>query len=291
MSPHEDKWGILPLQNCILNIAHYLDLFCDKHDIDYCLMGGSALGAVRHKGFIPWDDDLDVFMTPDNYESFRMHFNEDGDTNTFYLQEWGLDEKSGRITLAKLRMNKSSLIEKDLQDWQIHQGVYVDIFILHTCPDNKIKRLHQYFWAKYLVAKGAANRGYKKKKGITQLGVDFLGLFHKRFLVNYALKQVYRYRNKQSKYQCHFLGRAKLKTGLYLREYFCETKRIPFETIELSVPLCVENYLQDRWGNYMKLPTMDEIKKFQHSWKWSDCEHFHGYNKNNSYPDEWILLT
>ena len=74
----EDKWGILELQNCILNIAEYIDTFCDKYGIDYCLMGGSALGAVRHKGFIPWDDDLDIFMRPKEYEKFRKEFLKNG---------------------------------------------------------------------------------------------------------------------------------------------------------------------------------------------------------------------
>lgn len=85
----EDKWGILELQNCILNIAEYIDTFCDKYGIDYCLMGGSALGAVRHKGFIPWDDDLDIFMRPKEYEKFRKEFLKNGDKSRFYLQEWG----------------------------------------------------------------------------------------------------------------------------------------------------------------------------------------------------------
>ena len=67
----ENEYGLLKLQDKILEIAVYIDKFCDEHGIDYCLMGGSALGAKRHGGFIPWDDDLDIFMTPDNYEKFR----------------------------------------------------------------------------------------------------------------------------------------------------------------------------------------------------------------------------
>lgn len=291
ISNREDEWGILKLQNCILNIAKYINDFCDNRRIDYCLMGGSALGAVRHNGFIPWDDDLDIFMTPENYERFRKAFNDEGDKESFYLQEWGKDNKSGRISLAKLRMNQSTLIEKDLKDWDIHQGVYVDIFILHTCPDNKVCRMRQYFWAKYLVAKGAANRGYDKKKGVVGLGIKLLGLLPSRFLVSYALKRVYAYTRQSSEYLCHFLGRATLSTGLYKRDYFLHTKKVPFETISLSVPWCVEDYLRDRWGDYMKLPSLEEIAKFHHSWKWSDSETFPGYNPENVYPDEPKLLA
>ena len=65
----DDSWGFLELQDKILEIAVYVDRFCEEHGVDYCLMGGSALGAKRHGGFIPWDDDLDIFMTPDSTRS------------------------------------------------------------------------------------------------------------------------------------------------------------------------------------------------------------------------------
>ena len=76
-----DKYGFLEIQDIILGMMVDLDRFCSDHGIDYCLMGGSALGAKRHGGFIPWDDDLDIFMTPDNYEKFRDCYYEYGDKN------------------------------------------------------------------------------------------------------------------------------------------------------------------------------------------------------------------
>lgn len=286
MTPREDSWGFMRLQNCILHVAQYVDKVCRNNNIEYCLMGGSALGAVRHKGFIPWDDDLDIFMTPDNYERFRaVHSSESG----FYLQEWGA--KDGMVSMAKVRMDKSTYIEKDLAEWDIHQGVYIDIFILHTCPDNKWKRYWQFVWAKYLVTKGAANRGYNRKSGLIGFLVKSVSIFPKRFLLGYALRQVYRFRNEKSKYLCHFMGRAMMKTGLYKRVYFETTKRVPFEQIELCVPVRCEEYLHDRWGDYMKLPSMEEIKKYQHSWRWSDSEFFPRYKENGNYNDEKYLLA
>lgn len=263
-----DDWGIKELQNVILNIAHDLDQFCLKYDIPYCLMGGSALGAKRHGGFIPWDDDLDIFMTPEEYELFRDAFNKYGDKDKYYLQELGAT--NGMVTTAKLRLNNSYYEEEVVKDWHIHHGVYVDIFILHTCPNNECQRNWQYFWAKYVIVKGLANKpSYRRRKGAIALLINVMRIFPKRFLLNYGLKQVYRYRNDKTDFYCNYLGKALKKNGTYKREYFEGVKRVPFETIELNVNKNLELFLTDRFGDYMKPPTPERIKYEQHSSTWS----------------------
>lgn len=292
MKSNSDEWGIKNLQNCILNIADYIDQLCSQYKINYCLMGGSALGAVRHKGFIPWDDDLDIFMTPDNYEKFREVFYKYGDKTNFYLQQFGnKGDQYGLVSMAKLRMNGTRLIEESLAERDIHHGIYVDIFILHVCPDNLIFRYWQYFWCKYLVAKDLAHKNYMRHGKIMNIALKSLTLFPRLFLVRFALKQIYRYRNLDSKYLCHFLGRAWMKNGLYKRSYFRGTKKSSFETLALSIPIECENYLHDRWGDYMKIPSLEEIKYFQHSKNWSTDSPFLGFNKEAKYKDEKYLIV
>ncbi|MBR3938377.1 MAG: LicD family protein [Bacteroidales bacterium] len=262
-----DSYGIKDLQNVILNIASYVHTFCEEHKIKYCLMGGSALGAKRHGGFIPWDDDLDIFMTPDNYEKFRDEFNKYGDKENFYIQELGAS--NGRVITAKVRLNNSYYEEDIIKGWKIHHGVYIDIFILHTCPDNKIKRYWQYIWAKYLIVKGLANKEYNRRGKLVYIMMSFMKLLPKRFLLNFGLKQVYRYRNENSNYYCNFLGKALLKNGTYLRSDFEEVKIVPFETIELYVAAGLENFLTNRFGDYMKVPSPERIKYEQHASTWN----------------------
>ena len=227
-----DDYGFLELQDKILEIMVDLDAFLSTHDIDYCLMGGSALGAKRHGGFIPWDDDLDIFMTPDNYEKFRTAFKEFGDKDKYYLQEWGAS--GGMVTIAKVRMNGTTYIEELLKDWDIHHGIYIDIFILHTCPNNKLLQMQQCLWAKYVIMKGLSQRNYARRGGFLGAALKLLKLLPDNFLVNHGLKQVYKYRNKSTNYYCNFLGKAVFKNAIYKKEWFEKTTYVPFETVTLK---------------------------------------------------------
>lgn len=288
MNPREDKWGILELQNCILNIVQYIDQFCDKYNIDYCLMGGSALGAVRHEGFIPWDDDLDIFMRPADYANFREVFLKNGDHENFYLQEWGASK--GKITMAKLRLNGSHYVEENLENLDIHKGVFVDIFILHSCPDNMIGHWWQYLWSRYIVIKGLANRNYKRRGILTNIILKPLGWLPKRFLLDFSLKQIFRKSTEDTEYYCHYLGRAGYSKGLYKSSQFKNTRYLPFEKTKLKVPEKVEEYLRDRWGDYMKIPSLEQIKRYQHSSDWIVEGAENGIDKAHVFTDEDNLI-
>lgn len=287
-----DLYGILELQDKILEIAMYIDSFCDEYGIDYCLMGGSALGAKRHGGFIPWDDDLDVFMTPDNYEKFRKFFYKCGNREKYYLQEWG-KQKNGQVTVPKLRMNETTYMEELTKDWDIHQGIYVDIFILHICPDSKIKQLWQCFWAKCVVIKGLSMRGYNRQSGIRKALIEISKIFPKKVMVAYGLKQVYRFRNENSQLYCNFLGKAFYKSGIYTKDIFSNTVKTSFETVKLRVPVGLEKFLTARFGDYMEIPSQERIKWEQHACKW-DCnksfEEYMSKDLEHKFKDEEKLV-
>lgn len=262
----EDKYGFLELQDKILGIMVDVDKLCQKHGIDYCLMGGSALGSKRHGGFIPWDDDLDIFMKPDDYERFRDAFKKDGNKEKYYLQEWGCID--GMVTIAKVRLNGTSYIEETVKDWDIHQGIYIDIFILHTCPNNRLNQLRQCFWAKYVITKGLVLREKDRHIGVRGFVIKVAKIFPERFLVKHGLKQVYKYRNQITDYYCNFLGKAVFKKGIYKREWFDNPVYAPFETVQLKVPEKLHDFLTERFGDYMKPPSPDRIKYEQHAESW-----------------------
>ncbi len=277
----EDSYNLKNLQNVILNIAEYVDKLCCEYGINYRLMGGSALGAKRHSGFIPWDDDLDIFMTPTEYESFRDVFNKYGDKENFAIQEIGAS--NGKVITAKVRLNNSYYEEPIVKGWTIHHGIYIDIFILHTCPDNAIAQRWQYFWAKYLIVKGLANKPYKRRGGIAGLVVKCAKILPKRFLLDYGLKQVYRWRDKKTEYFCNFLGKALFRNGKYCYEDFATTKRAPFETISLNVASGLERFLTARFGDYMNPPSPERIRYEQHASIWNLGPHDYSDRSDEKY--------
>lgn len=286
----EDQWGFLELQDKILEIAVYVDKFCEENKIDYCLMGGSALGAKRHGGFIPWDDDLDIFMTPGEYDRFKARFLALGDKDKYYLQEWGATD--GMVTIAKVRMNGTTYIEESFKDWDIHQGIFIDIFILHNCSSNKLAQMWQCMWAKYVIMKGLAIRGYDRRGGLLGTILKIMGKLPDNMWVKFGLKQVYRYRSRKTALLCNFMGKAVFKNAIYKREWFEPTEYAPFETVKLKIPKNIHDFLSFRFGDYMKPPSADRIKWEQHAESWNINADFHEVclQCTRDYNDEQKLI-
>ena len=138
------------LQLKIVDILVEIDRICKKHDIKYYLAYGTAIGAVRHNGFIPWDDDADIHMFKEDYEKFaEVCKSELGDK--FFLQNEQTD-KGYKMYLPKVRMNNTAFVESFTKDWDIHHGIYVDIFILDECPKSDLlKKLNVETSARELV--------------------------------------------------------------------------------------------------------------------------------------------
>lgn len=252
------------VQNRILEVMKFIDHVCRENDIEYFIMGGTALGAIRHGGFIPWDDDLDIFMTPQNYEKFRKVFNT-LKKEKFVLQEWKIVDEF--LEYAKVRMNGTTFIEEVYKDCKdMHHGIYVDIMILHKCPNNKIIQKMIYYASKYVTLVALSQRNWKPKNGKQKLALDLLKILPNKVLSKISYKLIYKYDNLRSDFSyCYFITKAKFTQGIFQSNMFNRPIDINFEDTVLMGPTDIVRYLEYRYGDYMKLPSIEEQKAAVHA--------------------------
>lgn len=259
------KQTIRDVQDKILEIMKFIDSVCRKHNIVYFIMGGTALGAVRHGGFIPWDDDLDIFMTPSEYEKFKRAFEaEKGDT--YILQEW--KTCPDYLEYAKVRMNGTTFIEKSqLHNKELHQGIYVDIMILHKLPNDVKIQKKIYRESKYVVLYAISHRGWHPKNLKQKLAVACLRLLPNRLLLRKCYRDIYSYDNLQGDFVwSYYITKAKFNQGMFRKDFFEKPTDIPFEDTVLMGPDNIREYLSIRYGDYMKLPSVEQQKMDVHAY-------------------------
>lgn len=246
------------LQNVILGIAKDIDSLCKKNNIPYYLLGGSCIGAIRHHGFIPWDDDLDIIMSRDNYEHFINVCKTQMDADKYILQE---GQKDWPLDFSKIRLRGTYLHEPEDEyaNDDMH-GIYVDIFPMDCVSDNQVVSCLQYIAAKYLLCYQLGKRTYRsaslKKKLMIWAAIPL-----KLRPLRHAVEFFVRKDNKKGS-NCYgfFYGRTKYKTSITPREIYGEPLYVSFEDTFLPVPEHYHKYLTQMFGNYMKLPPVEQQK-------------------------------
>ena len=258
------KQDVRTVQGKILEIMKYIDTLCRKHEIPYYIMGGTALGAVRHGGFIPWDDDLDIFMTPSAYAEFAAVFTAEQSAQ-FILQEWRTTPD--HLEYAKVRMNGTTFIEQAYKDRKdLHQGIYVDIMILHKVPDRRLTQRIVYLDSKFVTLYGLSQRNWKPKTGVQRLVLKSLKLLPCKWLAKKCYQRIYKYDGMQDHFcWCYWITPAKFRSGLFAADFFTDPVDIPFEDTKLLGAKRIREYLTYRYGDYMKLPPVEAREAAVHA--------------------------
>ena len=234
---------------------------CKKHNLRYYLLGGSCLGAVRHKGFIPWDDDIDVGMPRSDYDIF-MEIAQSELPNHLFLQNYNTDPQCPYV-FAKLRNSSTTYIEKSVENFEINHGIYIDIFPLDGFTENKWKRKKFFFKNKiykYRIAKTFNYEKFAKKKNIFKRIIsaffDCIISIYYRNLSKTIKKQDKLHRLfcfEKSNLVANHSG-AWGKKEIVLKEYFGEGIYAIFEGIEVCLPKNYDKYLTSLYGDYMTPP-------------------------------------
>lgn len=256
--------SVKEVQKKILDIMKYTDKLCRENGIVYYIMGGTALGAVRHGGFIPWDDDLDIFMTADQYQRFKKVFTEQN-SNQFVLQEW--KTTPDYLEYAKIRMNGTTFIEEQFKDRKdMHHGIYIDIMILHKVPESLILQKKIYYYSKFVTLYGLSQRNWRPKTKLQTILLKSLKFLPCKWLAHICYSTIYKYDFMEKNYKyCYWITTGKFRNGLFDKSFFLEPVDIAFEDTFLLGSKKIEEYLNYRYGDYMKLPTEEERRAAVHA--------------------------
>ena len=254
MAIQEYKSEINELQKIQLSMLKDFDAVCQRHRISYQLFSGTALGAVRHKGFIPWDDDIDVVMLREDYERFFDSASKELDSNKYYVQREFSEHWP--MFFSKLRLNGTTYIEKyHSHDARIHQGIYIDIFPCDNLSDSRLMQKLQYFASKIVIAKSLYARGYETNSTVKKCFMQFC-----RILPTEPFKRLCIRRNDSSSLKVHtfFGGGKKFERSIFLREWFEQSVKMRFEDSEFPVSAHYDEMLRVMYGDYMIMPTLEQ---------------------------------
>lgn len=264
------KYELAELQQLLLTMLDDILSVCDEYNISYSLGGGSVLGAVRHHGFIPWDDDLDINMSRKEYERFipmfKKHF---GGKYWVHTPE----ETSGyELLFARIRRKGTSVKTRD-DFFSDETGAFIDVFISENTFENPVLRnLHG------LLCQGtgfllSCRKFYRARKQMMNLaGADAKAsrLFKCKILIGFLISfgSVDGWRkladrcnrlcaNDQSRLVTVPSGRKKFYGELCERRELCQTRKAIFAGRECLIPEGSEHYLQRLYGDYQKIPPVE----------------------------------
>ena len=244
------------LQKVILDITKDIDALCKENGITYYLEGGSCIGAIRHHGFIPWDDDLDIVMDTVNYDKFIKVCRAKLDTSKYYLQEgykdWPMPYT--KIKLLGTVFNEPNMYYDSLE----HRGIFVDIFRLENVPNGRIKQIWQYFCAEVLLCYCLSQKGCNNFNAKKKILILLSAPLKIKCIYNFFKKQVERYRTKITDYVGMFGGRYRLNNSIYKRSDYSNPISVSFEDTTLPVPSGYDAILTTIFGDYMTPPPQQE---------------------------------
>ena len=257
-------------QSGLLVILEEFDRICKALQIPYVLFAGTLLGAVRHEGFIPWDDDLDVLMLRSDYQRFLQEAEQLLDQERFFLQK----EFSPHwpMFFSKLRLNNTTCLEKyHPRDPQIHQGVYIDIFPCDNAAATSLGRRLQFLASKVVIAKALDKRGYDTPSKGKRI---FMALC--RCLPGAPFLRIVKTGSPNGKYVHGFPGGAHgYRKSVFERNWLSEAVPGVFEGKQFPIPVGYDALLKDMYGDYMRLPPESErmvkqhalVVDLEHSWE------------------------
>lgn len=248
------------LQKVEYQMLKDFDKFCRENDIEYCLTYGTLIGAVRHKGFIPWDDDIDVFVKAEDYLKLESIFNEKQTDGKYFLQTVKTDIYNWNLWDC-VRLNNTAYHIEDWDYSRINSGIFIDIFPLADFPSEKKEVRKVVLWHRIcnILAKDNVIGNTKRDFSYGTLG-KILSALSKMIPENVRIRLLQKYMYKILNYKsdsglCFSTVRT---TAVFPKEWFKENVLLDFEDGKYPCPKQYDAFLRNVYGDYMQLPKESE---------------------------------
>ncbi len=254
-----NKEELEKLHSNLLLLLKEFDRICRKHNIKYYLSDGTLLGAVRHKGFVPWDDDIDVQMSRSEYERFCEVCKEELDKSKFFFQNQETDKHYNWV-YGKLRLKNTTYMRVGQEHLKQDSGIFMDIFPLDNISDNKFtqyyfevmcKMCRKIFWAPV----GCV----VKEHFYSRLFFKLLCFIPRKLTIRVFEFFAKFYQNKETDLFAYYnLDYLRNERQVLKKEWYKKSITMEFEGYEFFVPEAYDEILTATYGDYMKLPPEDK---------------------------------
>jgi lipopolysaccharide cholinephosphotransferase len=258
------------LQKCLLTIYQDVSGVCSKYNLCIMLSGGSALGAVRHQGFIPWDDDLDAMMPRKDYDKLIEIF--ESELGDKYLLSVPRVNNVSELLFMKIKKKNTVITYLD----GFTDSVGIDVFPIENTPDNKLIRSIKGYTADILKLIITSNVYYKSKniefKKCFMVNFKtkshyyfryFIGLMFSSFIEKYLYDVYDKYvsNSKGTKYCTIPTGRKFYAGEIHQQDVFFPPNEALFEGMKVNIPRDIDSYLRRLYGDYMQIPPLEKQER------------------------------
>ena len=260
-SDYEDL-SLRDAQMLMVDILKEVHNICERHGLKYFLDAGTLLGAARHKGFIPWDDDMDIGMIREDYEKF-IEIAKNELPEHLFLQTFETDDKYDIYQVpCKIRYNGTILIEKGIaENEDMHNGVYIDVFPYDSLPKKKFVYKIQRTLS-YNILKSFVRIREKPKKLSMKNRITFTFYSIVRAMFPYKIRKKFfdflvSWNDVNSPYMGYGLDTI-WSEYVYKKTDYYELKKLEFEGNYFYAPKNYDAILTQLYGDYMTLPKEED---------------------------------
>lgn len=255
------------LQRCELEILNDFTKVCEENNLSYFAFGGTGIGALRHGGFIPWDDDIDLAIPRADYKKAVEIFERDyADKYTVVNAE----KFDFPVMNTHIIINDSKFITDDDKYGKYPKGIFLDIFPIDNTLDDEVLRkkhlkktwlLSKLFIIKHIPFPHVPFKGFKKKLAhcVTATMWFFLKLVSHKFLYNLCLKECTKYNSIETKYFAYCCG-SKFCGNVFNKEQLYPLRKEKFEDTQIYFPQNLEDILTAEYGDFMQVPPPEKQK-------------------------------